>query len=49
MVIWGSDRSKFGEPETTYRGKRICVTGKINAYKGVLEVVAKVPAQIKLQ
>ena len=24
-----SDRSKFGEPETAYRGKRICVTGRL--------------------
>src|ERR1022692_4214684 len=28
LLIWGSDRSKFGDPETSYRGKRICVTGK---------------------
>ena len=49
LVIWGSDRSKFGDPETTYRGKRVCVTGKISAYKGVPEVVANEPAQIKLQ
>jgi len=49
LVIWGSDRSKFGEPETAYRGKRICVTGKINAFKGVPEVVASEPSQIKAQ
>lgn len=28
-----SDRSKFGEPETVYRGKRICATGKISPFK----------------
>jgi len=49
LVIWGSDRSKFGDPETTYRGKRVCVTGKISAYKGVPEVVANEPAQVKLR
>jgi hypothetical protein len=49
LVIWGSDRPKFGEPETTYRGKRICVTGKISAFKGVPEVVATEPSQIKAQ
>jgi hypothetical protein len=49
VVIWGTDRSKFGEPETTYRGKRICVTGKISAFKGVPEVVATEPSQIKAQ
>jgi len=49
LVIWGSDRSKFGDPEATYRGHRVCVTGKISAYKGVPEVVATEPAQIKAQ
>jgi DNA/RNA endonuclease YhcR with UshA esterase domain len=47
VVIWGSDRSKFDEPETTYRGKRICVTGKITAFKGAPEVVASELAQLK--
>jgi len=49
LVIWGNDRSKFDNPETTYRGKRICVTGKISPFKGVPEVVANEPAQIKVQ
>jgi DNA/RNA endonuclease YhcR with UshA esterase domain len=49
LVIWGNDRSKFDNPETTYRGKRVCVTGKISAFKGVPEVVANDPAQIKVQ
>src|SRR5271169_198929 len=49
LVIWGSDRSRFSEPETTYRGKRVCVTGKISAFKGVPEVVATEPSQIKAQ
>lgn len=49
LVIWGNDRSKFDNPETTYRGKRVCVTGKIGAFKGVPEVVANDPAQIKVQ
>ncbi|HEV2172121.1 MAG TPA: hypothetical protein VGR71_01065, partial [Nitrospira sp.] len=40
ILIWGSDRSKFGDPETSYRGKRICVTGKISDYKGGPEIVA---------
>jgi len=48
LVIWGNDRSKFDNPETTYRGKRVCVTGKISAFKGVPEVVANDPAQIKV-
>ena len=49
LVIWGSDRSKFGDPETLYRGKRVCVTGKVSAFKGVPEVVSNEPSQIKIQ
>ena len=49
LLIWGSDRSKFGDPETSYRGKRICVTGKISDYKGVPEIAAKAPSQVKTQ
>jgi len=49
LAIWGSDRSKFGDPETKYRGKWVCVTGKISAFKGVPEVVANESAQIKFQ
>jgi len=49
LLIWGSDRSKFGDPETSYRGKRICVTGKITSFKDVPEVVASEPAQIKMK
>lgn len=33
----GDDRSKFDNPEMTYRGKRVCVTGKISAFKAVPE------------
>jgi micrococcal nuclease len=28
VLIWGSDRSKFGDPEEMYWNKHICVTGK---------------------
>lgn len=49
VLIWGSDRSKFSEPEETYRSKHICVTGKISTYKGIPEIVAYEPAQIKVQ
>ncbi len=35
-LIWGSDRPKFGDPEVTYSGRRICVTGTIGAYRGCL-------------
>jgi DNA/RNA endonuclease YhcR with UshA esterase domain len=49
ILIWGSDRPKFGEPEVTYRGKSVCVTGQIKEYRGVPEVVASEPEQIKVQ
>ena len=49
LLIWGRDRAKLGNPETSYRGKRICVTGKISDYKGVPEIVADTPSQVKTQ
>ena len=49
VLIWGSDRPKFGDPEEAYRGKRICVTGKITDYKGGPEIVAYEPSEIKMQ
>ena len=47
IVIWGSDRSKFdGAPEATYLHKTICITGKIELYKGTPEIIVRSPAQI---
>jgi DNA/RNA endonuclease YhcR with UshA esterase domain len=47
VVIWGSDRAKFGRPEDEYQGKDICVTGKITEYRGTPEIVAASPGQIR--
>ena len=47
IVIWGSDRMKFGDPESTYRGKSVCVSGRIESYRGVPEIIAREPGQIK--
>jgi hypothetical protein len=33
-VVYGENRAKFGIPEPSLRGKRICVTGKISNYQG---------------
>ena len=33
VVIFGSDRAKFSNPETTLLKKRICVTRKIRRYR----------------
>lgn len=49
IVIWGDDRSKFGEPENKYTDKRICATGKITSYRGSPEVVATDPKEIEIQ
>jgi RecG-like helicase len=49
IVIWGDDRSKFGEPEDKYSDKRICVTGKITSYRGGPELVATDPKEIEIQ
>ena len=46
ILIWGSDRAKFGTPETKYKDARVCVTGKITSYRGKPEVIATEPKQI---
>jgi hypothetical protein len=33
-VVYGDHRQKLGTAETSLRGKRICVTGKISDYHG---------------
>jgi DNA/RNA endonuclease YhcR with UshA esterase domain len=48
VLIWGENRSKFGTPESAYKGKRVCVTGKITDYKGAPEIVAHDPKEIKI-
>lgn len=49
VLIWGSDRPKFGDPQEMYRNKHICVIGTITDYKGVPEIVAHEPSQIRVQ
>jgi hypothetical protein len=34
ILIWGSDRAKFGTPEMKYKDAKVCVTGKITSYRG---------------
>jgi hypothetical protein len=46
ILIWGSDRAKFGTPETKYQDARVCVTGKISSYRGTPEIVVTEPSQI---
>ena len=49
VVIWGKDRPKFGKPDRTFAGKRICVSGLIADFEGRPEMMATEPAQITLQ
>lgn len=50
VVIWGSDREKFkNPPETFFRGKRICVTGIIESYRGKPQIVVRGPGQITVE
>lgn len=49
IVIWGSDRSKFGEPETNYRDKQVCATGLIKNYRGTPEIELRDPSAIEIQ
>jgi hypothetical protein len=48
VLIWGSDRTAFGQPEKGYAGRRICVSGMIESYKGKPEIIAKSPSQIRV-
>jgi DNA/RNA endonuclease YhcR with UshA esterase domain len=49
ILIWGSDRSKFGDPENKYRDKRVCVTGTITNYRGIPEITASDPTKIEIE
>jgi hypothetical protein len=49
ILIWGSDRGKFGTPESEYKALQVCVTGKITSYRGVPEIVASERGQIEIQ
>lgn len=49
ILIWGSDREKFGRPEDEYKGLRVCVAGKITSYRGRPEIVATERGQIEIQ
>jgi hypothetical protein len=49
VVIWGVERSHFmAAPERTYDRRQVCVTGKIQLYRGKPEIVVKDPAQLVL-
>jgi hypothetical protein len=49
VVIWGSDRAKFKQPpERTYAQQSVCVSGRIQLYRGAPEIIVRDPAQLSL-
>src|ERR1700739_2304586 len=46
ILFWGSDRAKFGAPETKYKDAGVCVTGKITSHREKPEIIATEPSQI---
>jgi hypothetical protein len=46
VVIWGRNRGNFRTPESTYRGRTICVRGLVRAYQGLPQIHATSPTQI---
>jgi len=49
ILIWGTDRPKFGKPEDTYRNKDVCVTGTITNHLGRPQIMASALSQIQTQ
>jgi hypothetical protein len=45
-VIFGADRAKFGTPEATLQGKRVCVSGSISVYQNKPAIVLNDPRQL---
>lgn len=49
IVIWEEVRKQFeGKPEELFNGKDICITGKLEMYKGKPQIVLETAAQIKV-
>ena len=46
VVIFGSDRAKFGTPEIAFMKKRVCATGIIRLYQGRPEMDVHEPSQL---
>jgi hypothetical protein len=49
VLILGSDRGKFEKPPETLSGKEICVTGMIQSYRGIPEIIVRDTSQIKVK
>lgn len=50
VVIWKQDRINFQEkPEKFYLDKNVCIYGKLETYKGALQIVIRSESQIIVQ
>lgn len=48
VVIWGDARKEFpGKPEDDYTNKEVCVTGKVELYKDIVQIVIRKISQLK--
>jgi len=45
-VIYGTDRPKFGDPELTLPGQRLCVTGFVSYFRQRAEMILSDPSQL---
>jgi hypothetical protein len=48
-AIFGDDRAKFGTPEKSLRGKRVCVTGQVMLYQEKPQITLRDPSQLKVE
>jgi len=48
VIIFGSDRAKFGSPDVAYLKKRICANGVISLFDGRPEMKLQDPSQLAL-
>ena len=45
-VIYGTDRTKFGNPEVTLSGQRVCAAGFISYFRHMPEMILSDPSQL---
>lgn len=45
-VIWGNDRDRFQDPPENLQGQRICVSGRVELYKGRPQIIVSSPTQV---
>ena len=49
IVIWDENREKFNNPERAYNGRTVCVSGYIDSYRGIPQIVVEEPSQIEVR